>query len=177
MAGYNKVIMVGNLTRDPELRPVGSSSVCKLNIASNRQYKNRNTGALTQEVCFIDVEVWGAQADTCKLYLQKGKSILVEGRLKLDSWKDAEGNTKSKHAISAERIIFLGSGAGAQDSASNNSDSLSVDDDSYDNNFKDSIKAARGFGNNKKKSSNSFSDEESVNFDNNSPFKEEDLPF
>jgi len=109
MAGYNKVIMVGNLTRDPELRVVGTQSVCKLNIASNRQYKNKQSGSLVQEVCFIDVEVWGAQADSCKLYLQKGKPILVEGRIKLDSWKDTEGNARSKHGIVSERIVFLSS--------------------------------------------------------------------
>jgi single-strand DNA-binding protein len=109
MAGYNRIIMVGNLTKDPEIRSVGSTSVCKITIASNRQYKNKQTGNVTQEVCFIDIEVWGTQADTCKTYLQKGRPVLVEGRLKLDSWKDAEGNTKSKHSIVSEKIIFLGS--------------------------------------------------------------------
>ena len=169
MAGYNKIIMVGNLTRDPELKPVGSQSVCKLNIASNRQYKNKNTGALSQEVCFIDVEVWGSQADTCKMYLQKGKSILVEGRLKLDSWKDAEGNPRSKHSISAEKIIFLGSNANAQDSTSNNAEI-----DNEGSSFKETIKASRAFGTKKTINSN---DEMQVNFENNSPFQEEELPF
>lgn len=174
MAGYNKIIMMGNLTRDPELRSVGSSSVCKLNIASNRQYKNKNTGAISQEVCFIDIEVWGSQADTCKLYLTKGKSILVEGRLKLDSWKDNEGNTRSKHAISAERIIFLNSGANANDSNQGDTTSLADEDSSE---YRDIIKAAKNIGNKKKTSKDSGYDEENVMFENNSPFKEEDLPF
>ena len=168
MAGYNKVVMVGNLTRDPELKPVGQQSVCKFNIASNRQYKNKNTGALSQEVCFIDVEVWGSQADSCKMYLQKGKSVLVEGRIKLDSWKDSDGNPRSKHSISAERVIFLGSSANNKESTSNNleeSDNL---------NYQETVKASRGFGN--KKKTDSFEDSQ-INFENNSPFQEDELPF
>ncbi|MBN2267416.1 MAG: single-stranded DNA-binding protein [Candidatus Babeliaceae bacterium] len=109
MAGYNRVIMVGNLTRDPELRQLPSgASVCRLNIASNRQFRDK-TGNLTQEVCFIDIDVWGPQADTCKQYLQKGRSILVEGRLKLDSWKDNDGQNRSKHSIVANTVQFLSS--------------------------------------------------------------------
>lgn len=108
MASFNRVIMVGNLTRDPELRQLPSgASVCRLGIASNRQFKDKN-GSTTQEVCFIDVDVWGPQADACKQYLQKGRPILVEGRLKLDTWKDAEGQTRSKHSIVATTVQFLG---------------------------------------------------------------------
>ena len=124
MAGYNRIIMVGNLTRDPELRTVGAQSVCKLTIASNRQYKNRQTGAMVQEVCFIDVDVWGAQADTCKTYLQKGRMVLVEGRLKQDTWKDTEGNTRTKYSIVAERIIFLGAGDSQSEDVSDDMQSL-----------------------------------------------------
>jgi single-strand DNA-binding protein len=115
MTGYNRIILVGNLTKDPEVRPVGTQSVCKLTIASNKQFKNKQTGAISQEVCFIDVEVWGAQADSCAKYLQKGKPVLVEGRLKFDTWKDQEGATKSKHSVVSEKIIFLPS---AQDTQS-----------------------------------------------------------
>lgn len=108
MAGYNRVILVGNLTRDPEVRQLQSgATVCRLNIASNRQYKDRQTGTVAQEVCFIDVDVWGPQAESCKQYLQKGRAILVEGRLKLDSWKDGEGQNRSKHSIVANSIQFL----------------------------------------------------------------------
>lgn len=109
MAGYNRIIMVGNLTKDPDLKPVGAQSVCKLNIASNKQYKNRQTGATVSEVCFVDVEVWGAQAESCKTYLQKGRPVLIEGRLKLDSWKDQEGTMRSKHSIVADKVVFLNS--------------------------------------------------------------------
>ncbi len=116
MASYNRVIMMGNLTRDPEIKQLSSGqSVCRFSIASSRQYKNRQSGSVTQEVCFIDIDVWGPQADVCKQYLNKGKPVLVEGRLKLDSWQDAEGNKRSKHTVVADRVTFLSSGAGAQD--------------------------------------------------------------
>ena len=108
MAGYNRVVMVGNLTRDPELKQLNSGqAVCRLGLASNRQFKNRQTNETVQEVCFVDVDVWGAQAESCKQYLEKGRQVLVEGRLKLDTWQDAEGNTRSKHSITAERVVFL----------------------------------------------------------------------
>lgn len=117
MAGFNRIIMMGNLTRDPELKQVGSGSVCKLSIASNRQFKNKQTGMLSQEVCYVDVDVWGPQAETSKQHLQKGRPVLVEGRLKLDSWKDSEGQTRSKHSIVADRIVFLNAGQSSDVSA------------------------------------------------------------
>lgn len=107
-SGYNRIIIMGNLTRDPELKQLGSSqSVCRLGIASNRQYKNRQSGDMVQEVCYIDVDVWGPQADSCKQYLEKGRPVLIEGRLKLDSWQDTDGKPRSKHSIVADRVVFL----------------------------------------------------------------------
>lgn len=118
MANYNRVIMMGNLTRDPELKQLTSGqSVCRFSLASNRQFKNKQTGSMVQEVCFIDVDVWGPQADVCKQYLAKGRSVLIEGRLKLDSWQDADGNKRSKHSIVADRVTFLGAGANADEDA------------------------------------------------------------
>lgn len=116
MASYNRIIMVGNLTRDPELKQVGMGNVCRMSIASNRQFKNKQTGAAVQEVCFIDVDVWGPQADSTHKYLRKGSPVLVEGRLKFDTWKDTEGQTRSKHSIVAERVVFLGSGQASAES-------------------------------------------------------------
>lgn len=123
MAGYNRIIMIGNLTRDPEYKQLTSGqAVCRLGLASNRQFKNRQSGDLVQEVCYVDVDVWGAQAESCRQYLTKGRPVLVEGRLKLDSWQDQNGQNRSKHSIFAERVVFLGSnaqadvGLGAQDS-------------------------------------------------------------
>lgn len=108
MASYNRVIIMGNLTRDPDHRQIASGqSVCRLGIASNRQFKNKQTGAMVQEVCFVDVDVWGAQADSCNQYLQKGRPVLVEGRLKLDTWVDNEGQRRSKHSVVADRVTFL----------------------------------------------------------------------
>jgi single-strand DNA-binding protein len=117
MAAFNRIIMVGNLTRDPEYRSLASGqAVCRLGLATNRQFKNKQTGSLVQEVCYIDVDVWGAQAESCRQYLQKGRPVLVEGRLKLDSWDDQAGQKRSKHSIVAERVVFLSNGASAENS-------------------------------------------------------------
>jgi single-strand DNA-binding protein len=116
MASFNRVIMMGNLTRDPEYKQLSSGqAVCRLGLASNRQFKNKQSGSMVQEVCFVDVDVWGPQAEVCKQYLQKGRPVLVEGRLKLDTWQDQDGTKRSKHSIVADRVTFLG-GATAQES-------------------------------------------------------------
>lgn len=115
MAGYNRIILIGNLTRDPEHKQLASGqAVCRLSIASNRQFKNRQTGSMVQEVCYIDIDVWGAQADSCRQYLQKGRPVLVEGRLKYDTW-DANGQTRGKHSVVADRVVFLSAGAPSTD--------------------------------------------------------------
>lgn len=119
MAGYNRVVLVGNLTRDPDYRQLPSGqSMCKLGLATNRQFKNRQTGDMVSEVCFVDIDVWGPQAESCHRYLQKGRSVLVEGRLKFDSWEDQQtGQKRNKHSVVAERVVFLSSGdqAGTQE--------------------------------------------------------------
>src|SRR5271169_6844472 len=110
MASYNRIIMMGNLTRDPEYKQLSSGqAVCRFGLASNRQFKNKQTGTMVQEVCFIDIDVWGPQADVCNQYLQKGRAVLIEGRLKLDNWEDNDGNKRSKHSIVADRVTFLAS--------------------------------------------------------------------
>ena len=119
MASYNRVIIMGNLTRDPEFKQLASGqSVCRMGLASNRQFKNRQTGMMVQEVCFVDVDVWGAQADSCHQFLQKGRGVLVEGRLKLDTWVDNEGQRRSKHSIVADRVTFMPSAMAQQDQGS-----------------------------------------------------------
>ena len=115
MAGYNRIIMVGNLTRDPDYKQLASGqAVCRLGLASNRQFRNKQSGDMVQEVCYVDVDVWGAQAESCKQYLAKGRPVLIEGRLKLDNWQDQEGNNRSKHSIVADRVVFMSFGAGSE---------------------------------------------------------------
>jgi single-strand DNA-binding protein len=116
MAGYNRIVMIGNLTRDPEYRQLASGqAVCRLGLASNRQFKNRQTGTMIQEVCFVDVDVWGAQAESCRQYLSKGRPVLIEGRLKFDTWEEPNGQARSKHSIVADRVVFLGSATDSAD--------------------------------------------------------------
>ena len=119
MASYNRIIMAGNLTRDPEYKQLASGqAVCRLGLASNRQFKNKQTGSMVQEVCYIDIDVWGPQAESCRQYLQKGRPVLVEGRLKLDSWEDQNGGSRSKHTIVADRVVFLASNVADEDVSS-----------------------------------------------------------
>lgn len=119
MANYNRVIMIGNLTRDPDYKQLASGqAVCRLGLASNRQFRNRQTDSMVQEVCFVDIDVWGPQAESCRQYLQKGRAVLVEGRLKFDTWQDNNGQTRSKHSIVADRVLFLSSAAEVADTVS-----------------------------------------------------------
>ena len=122
MASYNRIVLVGNLTRDPDYKQLNSGqSLCRLGLATNRQFKSRQTGTMIQEVCYVDIEVWGPQAESCRQYLQKGRPILVEGRLKFDTWEDQNGGgVRSKHSIVADRVVFLGSAGATMDNEVNN---------------------------------------------------------
>lgn len=112
MASFNRVIIMGNLTRDPEYKQLTSGqAVCRLGLASNRSFKNKQSGSMVQEVCYVDIDVWGPQADTCRQYLSKGRPVLVEGRLKFDSWQEPDGSKRSKHSIVADRVTFLAAGS------------------------------------------------------------------
>ena len=118
MASFNKVILAGNLTRDPELRytPKGTA-VARLGIACNRKWKSE-TGELKEEVTFVDVDAFGKQAETIGQYLKKGRPILIEGRLKLDQWEDKQsGQKKSKLGVVLENFQFLDSGGGRGEGA------------------------------------------------------------
>ena len=109
MANYNKVLLMGNLTRDPELRYTpGGSAVCELGLAVNRQWRNQ-AGEMQEDTTFVDVTVWGKQAETVNQYLSKGRPIFIEGRLQLDTWETQEGQKRSKIKVVAERFQFLGS--------------------------------------------------------------------
>ena len=102
----NKVMLVGNLTRDPEIKTLPSGDpVADVDIAVNRSFNNRQ-GERQKEVVFVRVTVFGKQAEFCRNYLQKGKAIYVEGRLRLQSWETPEGQKRSKLDVVAERIQF-----------------------------------------------------------------------
>ena len=108
MANFNKVILVGNLTRDPELRYTpANQAVAKLGLAVNRIYTTTD-GEKRKEVDFFTVVVWRKQAETCSQYLTKGSPILVEGRLQSRSWETEDGQKRSAVDVVAERVQFLG---------------------------------------------------------------------
>ncbi|MEI6219238.1 MAG: single-stranded DNA-binding protein [bacterium] len=110
MASLNKVILMGNLTKDPELKELPSgTSVADMRVALNENYTDRN-GKKVEKVCFIDVVVWERQAQTCAQYLKKGSPILLEGRLEMDEWKTKEGETRSRLRVRADRVQFISSG-------------------------------------------------------------------
>lgn len=109
MASYNKVILLGNLTRDPELRytPKGTA-VARLGLAVNRSYKSE-TGETKEEVTFLDVDAWGKQAELIAQYLRKGNPLFVEGRLRLDQWDDKQtGQKRSSLKVVMENFQFIG---------------------------------------------------------------------
>lgn len=107
MVALNRVVIAGRLTRKPELRktPIGTA-VTDLLVAINREFINQN-GARQQEVCFVDVVVWGKQAEYCSQYLECSSSVLIEGRLQLDVWYAANGEKRCKLRVAAERVQFL----------------------------------------------------------------------
>ncbi|AWI33726.1 single-stranded DNA-binding protein [Helicobacter apodemus] len=112
---FNKVILVGNLTRDVELRYLpNQSALAKLGLATNRRYKKQD-GSQGEEVCFIDVNLFGRTAEVANQYLKKGSSVLIEGRLVLDTWMDNNGQKKSKHSITAESMQMLGGNSAKAD--------------------------------------------------------------
>jgi|TARA_B100000959_G_scaffold2404_1_gene2706 single-strand DNA-binding protein len=110
MPNYNKVILMGNLTRDPEVRYTSSgTAIAKLGIAVNRYWRNQE-GQQQEETTFVDVDAFGKQAETIGQYLKKGRPIMVEGRLKLDQWDDKQtGQKRSKMGVTLENFQFLDS--------------------------------------------------------------------
>lgn len=112
MASLNRVLLIGNLTKDPELRytPNGTA-VTNLRLAVNRKFKDR-TGELKEDTCFVTVTAWDKQAEICNQYLQKGRSVFVEGILQSRSWETNDGQKRSTIDVRAERIQFLGNTKG-----------------------------------------------------------------
>lgn len=106
MANFNKVILIGNLTKDPELRytPNGTA-VTSFPIAINRRYKQGDE--MKEEVCYIDIVVFGKQAESCGQYLAKGNGVIVDGRLQQRRWETEDGQKRNKHEVVAQSIRFL----------------------------------------------------------------------
>jgi single-strand DNA-binding protein len=113
MANFNKVILAGNLTRDPELRYTSKgTAIAKIGLAINRTWKNE-AGETKEEVTFVDVDAFGRTAEVIGQYLKKGRPILVEGRLKLDQWDDKQtGQKRSRLGVVMENFQFMDSGRG-----------------------------------------------------------------
>lgn len=126
MANLNKVMLIGNLTRDPELRytPKGTA-VADIGLAINRVWNNES-GERQEDTTFVDVTLWGRQAELAEKYLSKGRGAYIEGRLQLDTWEDKEtGKKRSKLKVVGENLQFLpdGKGAGSRASSENGHDS------------------------------------------------------
>lgn len=114
MASLNKVMLIGNVTRDPELKytPKGSA-VTDLGLAVNRSYTNQATGEKVEETTFVDVELWGRLAEIAGEYAKKGRPVFIEGRLRMDSWEDKQsGQKRSRLKVTAEGLQLLGGRTG-----------------------------------------------------------------
>jgi single-strand DNA-binding protein len=117
MASYNRIILLGNLTRDPQLSYLPNQTpVVEFGLATNRRWKS-NDGQQREETCFIDCRAYGRQAEVLGKYMQKGKPLLVEGRLSFDQWEGQDGAKRSKHRVTVENFTFMDArseGQGAQ---------------------------------------------------------------
>ena len=112
MANLNKVMLIGNLTRDPDLKYTpGNQAVCEIGLAVNRKYRTKE-GEDREETTFVDCEAWGKQAEVLKQYMTKGKPLFIEGRLKLDTWEDKDGGKRSKMRVVIENFQFIGAAGG-----------------------------------------------------------------
>jgi single-strand DNA-binding protein len=117
MANYNKVILVGNLTRDPQLSYLPSQmAVVEFGLAVNRRWRSQDNQT-REETCFVDCRAYGRQAETINQHLAKGRPVLVEGRLQYDTWEGKDGVKRSKHRVVVERFQFLGAAGPARSQA------------------------------------------------------------
>ena len=113
MAGFNRVILMGNLTRDPELKYTQSGlAVCEFGLAVNRRFR-RSDGESGEETCFVDITVFGRQAETSNEYLRKGRPALIEGRLRYETWTSQDNQRRSKLSVVADNVQFLGAPSGS----------------------------------------------------------------
>ncbi|MHC4912296.1 MAG: single-stranded DNA-binding protein [Planctomycetota bacterium] len=114
MANFNKVLLIGNLTRDPQLSYLPSqTAVVEFGLAVNRRWTGKD-GDARQETCFVDCRAFGRQAENINKYLTKGRALFVEGRLTFDTWTAQDGTKRSKHRVTVENFQFLSGPAGGQ---------------------------------------------------------------
>ena len=127
MASFNKVMLMGNLTRDPELRyTANGSAVANFGLAMNRKYKVGDE--LKEEVCYVEITVWGRQGENCAEYLSKGRPAFVEGYLKFSTW-ESDGQKRNKLEVVANTVQFLGSRSDSQGDSSTGQAPMSNEDD------------------------------------------------
>ncbi len=120
MASFNRVILMGNLTRDPEIRTTpNGTAVADLRLAVNETFRSKTTNEKVEKTCFVDVAVWDQAAEICRQYLAKGSPLLLEGRLQYDEWKNPQGETRSKLFVRADRIQLVGGPRGGSTPADN----------------------------------------------------------
>ncbi len=121
MANFNKVILAGNLTRDPQLSYLPSGTpVCEIGLAVNRRWKAQQTGETREETTFVDCRTFGRQAETLNQYMQKGRPLLVEGRLRYEAWEGKDGQKRSKLSVVVENFQFLGGPPGGSRGGASN---------------------------------------------------------
>ena len=127
MASFNKVMLMGDLTRDPELRYTSNgSAVASFGLAVNRKFKQGDE--LKEDVCFVDITVWGKQGENCAEYLSKGRPAFIEGRLQYSTW-ESDGQKKSKLEVVANAVQFLGSRGDSQSNSPERNNQVSSEDD------------------------------------------------
>ncbi len=113
MASYNKVILMGNLTRDPQLTYTSSNTaVCKFGLAVNRRWRDRNSGENKDETCFVDCVCFGRAGETINQYMSKGRPLHIDGRLSFSQWEGQDGSKRSKLEVVVENFQFVGGGGG-----------------------------------------------------------------
>lgn len=121
MASFNKVILMGNLTRDPETRvTAGGLTICKLGLATSRVFSTKD-GERREETTFVDIDAFGKQAEVITKYMRKGRPIMIEGRLKLDQWETNDGQKRNKLCVVLENFQFIGGRDDADSSGSSSS--------------------------------------------------------
>ena len=115
MSSLNHVILMGGLTRDPELRrTAGGTAITKLSLAVSEQYKNK-AGENVETTCYVDIDAWGRLGENCAQYLAKGSPVLVQGKLQFEQWEAKDGSKRSKLSVRATDVQFLGKAPGVSD--------------------------------------------------------------